>query len=37
MNTGGGISTSDQVQRRDSADVSIEEIAYSDLEVPETN
>jgi hypothetical protein len=37
MNTGGGIATWDQVQCRDSADVSIKEIAYNDLEVPKIN
>jgi hypothetical protein len=36
MNTGGGIATWDQVQRRDT-DVSIAEIAHSDLEVPKTS
>jgi hypothetical protein len=37
MNTSGETATWDQVQRLDSADVSIKEIAYNDLEVAKIN
>jgi hypothetical protein len=37
MNTTGEKATLDQVQRRDSEDVSVEEIAYNDLEMPKIN